>query len=127
MDTFSISSALFNVGITLLTVSLAAILARETYFRQERCRLLVQAYSDFFTAYMNWVIESNSRNSGVLLAALQRARMLCSENTDKLFVDFTTALREQNRSEQGRVLTELRKACRQEIDDVMDRRRHQGR
>ena len=124
MDVNRIADFLFSAGIALITVSATAILARETYFRQERCRLLIEIYSSFFTAYMQWLTSGDTpETAAALLASIQRARTFCPERTDLLFEQFTVALQQKDKSKQGQLLAQLRQTCHDDVEQVTGRKR----
>lgn len=124
MDVNRIADFLISAGITLLTVSATAILARETYFRQERCRLLIEMYSDFFSAYMHWLTSGDTPEAAAaLLASIQRARTFCPEHTDLLLEQFTLALQKKDKSKQGQLLAQLRQTCHDDVEQVTGRKR----
>ena len=128
VDVNRIADFLFSAGLALLTVSATAILARETYFRQERCRLLIEIYSGFFAAYMHWLTGDTPETAAALLASIQRARTFCPEETDLLFEQFTIALQKKDRREQGRILAQLRQTCHDDVEQITGRKRkHRAR
>ena len=118
VDAVKISEALIDVAAPVLAAAVAAMLASEYYFRQERCRLLVKAYSDFFTAFSAWVADEDESTYRELFAAIQTARMLCTESTDQLFAEITEAILDDNREGRSALLAALRKECRDDVDEI---------
>lgn len=118
MDAVKISEALIDVAAPVLAAAVAAMLASEYYFRQERCRLLVKAYSDFFTALAAWVEDENSPDQYKLFASIQTARMLCPDRTDVLFAEITKAILDDTKEGRSDLVVALRKACRDDVDEI---------
>lgn len=120
-----LASAIGAISAVIVAV-IAAVLARQFALQQERYRLLMECYADLFSAFMQWLADKKSENTALVLAAIERARLLSPEASDPTFDDLESAIVGKDASQSSRIIKSLCKQCRDELGKTVkgNRKKH---
>lgn len=90
--------------------------------RKEALNLLNEYYAQIFTCYTNFLETHSPTVKGKLLASIEKARIVAPDSTEKLLNDFEIKVLKNNPdSELAPYISNLRKAFREDIQQILKR------
>lgn len=108
--------AIFTSVASVVAIFVSASVSRKAERENHKRQFLSDAYSNLFTMYVRWLETHDDYDKGALIAAIERARLLSSKETELLLKDFETAVRHNAKiSILGSKLDPLRQAMHYEL------------
>ena len=73
--------------LALLCAIVGAKIATKSGEKQEKIKSLQSAYADVFAGYYSCVLESSDKNILLFVTAVERAMLICSENSAQIMLN----------------------------------------
>lgn len=126
MDTSNVNTFLVNADVLLTVIpalfSLAGViigsmLSNRSVKRQTEKRFLIDFYAEVFLAYANWVALQNINTTAELMAAIEKVRLFCSPESNRLLeqLEYEITEHQPNTKTCGQITSELRKAAKKDV------------
>lgn len=102
---------------------IGTIMTKKATDRQERRKMLVDCYADVFAKHYEFLSDQTPRSLAVLIASIERLRVICSDETDDVLSEFELTLSDfaehpdmdVNTRKCGELMLKLRSQAKKEV------------
>ena len=111
-------------AVTIIALFIGAGISRKAETENYNRKFLSEAFADVLARYSLWLDTHGSHEIAMVYAAVEKARLLCSPETDPLLHKLAVSVAERRSpSECAKTVTLLRKAMKAELQLPKDKKR----